>query len=129
MRFLLSLFILLLAGCYSNVEAATATFTWNKPVPAFSEPVPPSWQIDEYRIYCDLSGATTIPTYTATVTGYDTESLTATDLPVGVLTCRMTSYSVGAGTESIDSNTVTHTVYNNVSPGAPTIFNFIPLVQ
>ena len=120
-----------------TAQAGEATFTWTKPFPMF-EPnadgtpavVPPSWTIDEYRVKCVVQtlGQADV-NYTRIVLGYDTETVTYTDLPNGATTCIMTSWSAGNGLESIDSNSVTKFVMDAITPAPPTVFDFIPLVS
>ena len=118
-----------------NALAGEATFNWLKPFPMFEENadgspavVPPDWTIDEYRLKCTVSvSGQPAASYTRTILGYDTETVTYTDLPNGDTTCIMTSWSAGNGLESIDSNSVTKFVMDPVFPAPPTVFDFVPL--
>ena len=113
--------ILLLSVLSVNAFAASADFTWQKPVPAFTAAVPSDWVIDEYRIYCVDDKANQ---FNATVPGYDTESYSMSGLNVGNLTCYMTSYSAAAGLESAPSASITRFIHEGGSPNAPSGFDF-----
>jgi hypothetical protein len=132
-----SLLILILALFAGNAFAGSATFNWTMPVPIWvplpdgSQPiVPADWTIDEYRIKC----VAVVPgqpdnSYTRTVRGFASNTVTYDDLPNGDTTCHMTSYSAGAGTESAPSIEVTKFIMDAVTPAPPTIFDFVPLVS
>ena len=117
---------LLSVGMSSAAIAANATFTWTKPVPMFSAEVPPSWTIDEYKIYCATDAG---EEFTVSVPGYETESYDATGMPVGNTSCYMTSFSVAAGVESEPSITVVTFVHDGAVPNAPAGFNFSVKLQ
>jgi len=124
MKTLITILLLIAA---SPVFAGSATFTWNKPAPAWNGIPDPGWIINEYRIYC--TNNTTAESYTRTVPGYDTETVTYNDLPAGDTACRMTSWSAasgGNGLESSFSTTVTKFISEGATPAPPTIFDFIP---
>ncbi len=129
---------LLIALFTLTAHAGEATFNWIKPFPIFTPNadgtpavVPPDWTIDEYRVKCVVTAAGQPDVnYTRIVAGgYDIETVTYTDLPNGDTTCIMTSFSLGNGLESIDSNSVTKFVMDATSPAPPTVFDFIPLVS
>lgn len=124
-RLWLALSCLTLFAVSANTFAGDATFSWVKPNPAFTSAVPPGWVIDEYRVYCDTGGVAT----NYTVQGYDTESLSVTDLPAGDMSCYMTSWSAAAGLESDPSNTVTKTIYDTPGVNPPTLFDFAPAIS
>ena len=119
--------LLLIASLLSfQVSAADVQFTWNKPVPAFSETPPAGWLIDEYRVYCSVDdGNGTITDFNTTAFGYDTESILATGIAAGIYTCYVTSYSALPNLESVQSNTITKTISSTAVPGEPTNFDFI----
>lgn len=131
--------IILIAFLFSGSGlAGEATLNWIKPNPMW-EPnadgspfvAPPNWTIDEYRVKCAVIVNGQPVNYTRIVSGgYDVETVTYTDLPNGDTTCIMTSFSVGNGLESVDSNSVNKFVMDPATPPAPpTIFDFIPLVS
>ena len=126
-------YLLIFLFVFGNAVAGEATFTWTKPNPAWL-PDPPGtapagWVIDEYRIYCNIvNPGQPDQAYNKTVLGYDTETVTYTDIPPGEMSCTMRSWTSGNGTadiESTDSMTVTKTITDSVSPAPPAIFDFI----
>lgn len=131
------LFLLCLVVFAGNVSAGSATFTWTMPVPIWeplpdgSQPiVPADWTIDEYRIKC----VAVVPgqpdnSYTRTVQGFASSTVTYDDLPNGDTTCHMTSFSAGANRESRASHDVNKFVMDDVTPSPPTVFDFVPLVS
>ncbi len=108
-----------------GVFAGDAIFTWTKPVPAFDVSVPAGTVIDEYRIHCTVGASN----FVIVVSGYDTEQYDATGLVPGSHTCYMTSWSVGANAESVDSESVTKTIFDASSPNPPAFFDFVPAIE
>lgn len=117
MRFILLLFLSL---GIPSLFAGDATFTWSKPVPAFPPDADPTLVIDEYRINCTVDG---INPFQKIVPGYDTETISYTDIPAGLVNCSMTSFSLLGG-ESVPSNTASKQVSQATSPNPPQTFSF-----
>jgi len=112
--------IVALALFASTAFAGNATFTWLKPSPAFPAGADPTWIIDEYHINCTVDG---INPFQKIVPGYNTETVSYTDIPIGIVSCSMTSFSILGG-ESVPSNTVAKQVYQATSPNPPQTFSF-----
>jgi hypothetical protein len=108
-----------------NVAASDIAFTWNKPVPEFTETPPPGATIDEYRVYCDVDdGLGTVVSVIYTAFGYDTERHVEFGVSSGSYTCMMRSYSAVLDKESPSSNIVIKSISSTALPGTPTNFDF-----
>jgi hypothetical protein len=114
-----------LALMCSTVYATDVVFTWSKPTPKFTSALPPTYDIDEYHIYCNVDeGGPAAAIYEQTALGYDTETITATGIPDGQMTCIMRSYSLLLDRESADSDAITKHIVGGTVPGKPIRFNF-----
>ena len=107
-----------------NVMAADALFTWTKPTPVFTDVVPPTWTIDEYRINCSLDTNGVVTPVNFVVQGYDTEEFLAQGLAPGDMTCNMTSFSIGANAESAPTADVNNFLTDGGIPNPPSSFDF-----
>lgn len=107
--------------CFSTfAQAGDAIFTWLKPVPPFPVGADPTLIIDEYHINCTVDG---ISPFQKIVPGYDTQTASYTDIPEGLVSCSMTSFSILGG-ESIASNIVAKQVFQVTGPNPPNSFSF-----
>jgi hypothetical protein len=122
----MKLFLIILFALVSfQAKAGSADFTWTIPNPAFDAPVPADWIIDEYRLYCtiDPGGGPSI-SYNQVILGYTTDAASYNDIPGGMMSCYMTSWSIKANAESLPSNTVTKFILDIVHPAPPAEVNF-----